>query len=237
MSIGSPHLGGPLAWTGRNALYAATSAMAYGLTSGCSGIVGITCTRPYFLATAIVPFLVGLGADVARPAFIDMRPGSDFENATNATPESFPRVGIQSYSKRLFVEWRLYGDAKSGPDDIIDGGKYQVRAAWGAVVSNTACGAVGWMINRGDIAAHCGKRVVLLFAMTGLWNVLASGLDRNDGIVPGRSQVWPFNPGSSGVYRNYGIPDGDSHVGETKSTKVRRELRNALAREMGVEIR
>jgi hypothetical protein len=65
-------------------------------------------------------------------------------------------------------------------------------------------------------------------ATTGLWNIMTARFGKTDGIVPGSSQIYP------NALQNYQIPQGDSHVGETKSDLTRRELRKALRGYMNV---
>lgn len=227
VTIGSPHLGAPLANNKAAVLSAALTGLSAWGYSTCPKDWGLVCGGVALFASATIPLLVKFGADDAIPAFNDMKPGSNFHNTLNGAQEPFPRVGIQSYSKRLFVEWRVYGDMKDGPDGPA-GGRYQVRKAKAALATDVGCGVVGVLIGAGPAAANCAKRAAYRLAVTGFWNVAVSGFDKSDGIVPGKSQMYP------NAFRNYGIPDGDSHVGETKSDRVRKELRKALFDDMKV---
>ncbi|HYW07919.1 MAG TPA: hypothetical protein VE913_13245 [Longimicrobium sp.] len=69
----------------------------------------------------------------------------------------------------------------------------------------------------------CGNIALSMDRIDGTWNALsAPGQERTDGIVQGSSQVYP------NAIRQYPIEKGDSHLGETKSDKVHRRVREAL---------
>ncbi|HYW09268.1 MAG TPA: alpha/beta hydrolase [Longimicrobium sp.] len=227
VTIGTPHRGAPIAGAPGTATLAGLTGLAAAATYGCASHGGFLCSRAVLVTAYVLPFAKIIYDDNTSAVREDLRPNSFFQAGLNSTAEAFPRVGIQSYSKKLWVEWRLAGDGDGGPAK----GREMYRKANGLFISNTACATVGWLIGAGSTASKCAIRAGGMLAVTGLWNYTTARLGKTDGIVPGHSQVYP------NAMQNYDIPNGDSHVGETKSEKTRRELRFALRDFMSVRPR
>lgn len=227
VTIGTPHRGAPIAGAPGTATMVGLTGLAAAATYGCASYGGFLCSRAVLVTSFVLPFAKIIYDDNTSAVREDLRPNSFFQAGLNSTYEAFPRVGIQSYSKKLWVEWRLAGDGSGGPAK----GREMYRKANGLFISNTACATVGWLIGAGSTATKCAIRAGGMLAVTGLWNYTTARLGKTDGIVPGNSQVYP------NALQNYDIRNGDSHVGETKSDKTRRELRFALRDFMSVRPR
>lgn len=229
VTIGTPHHGAPITATPRTAVLAGLGAVAALTVAGCTGGSSFAgCSRTGKFVAFGVPMLAAYGADWANPVFDDLRPGSSFQHQLNGYPETFPRVGIQHFPKKLWVEWRLYGDNNDVPDGV-NGGRREAKRANAVFLTNTACGVVGWLIGFAAPAGRCATRAGGMLATTAFWNVLTARLGKTDGIVPGQSQIYP------NALRNITIPNGDSHVGETRSEKTRDALRTSLSINMQVQ--
>lgn len=225
VTLGSPHRGAPIVNTSRPVVAAVLGIPGAVVYNGCSSPRGLRCTAGSFLIGSAVG-LAKYGADAAVPAFIDLKPGSAFQQQLNNTYEPFPRAGIQSHASRIFVEWRIGFDASSSSPD---NGRKGVKAAYVTVGATTACAVVGWFIGRGGTAARCAAATAGIVAFDLIWNGMVSGFGKTDGIVPGSSQVYP------NALRNLPMRDGaPSHTGETKSRETRQALRVILPEVMGV---
>lgn len=231
VTIGTPHHGAPITASDHTAVLAGLLGVSALSTFGCgSESVFLGCSRNVKFVAFAVPFLASFAAKDGVEAFKDLKPRSDFLQALNTPVESFPRVGIQHFPKRLWVEWRLWGDRNDYPDRPY-GGRSEAKRAEGVFLTNTACGVLGVLIGAGGTAGRCITRAGGMLATSALWNMMTADLGRTDGIVPGRSQIYP------NALRNYDIPKGDSHVGETTSDKTRDKLRLALDEVMRVQVR
>lgn len=231
VTIGTPHLGAPIMQTETTSAIAGMLGMSVLATYGCiDGGSPIGCKRPAFFAAFGIPLVGKIIGDVTSPVRLDLRPGSNLQATLNGSMEPFPRVGIQHFAKKLFVEYRLYGDYWDNPEGP-GGGRTWAKKAEGAFYTNTACGVVGFLIGATGMAGKCATRATGMLGTTGLWNIMTARLGKTDGIVPGSSQIYP------NATQNYQIPKGDSHVGETKSDLTRRELRKALREYMDVTAR
>ncbi|HYW06211.1 MAG TPA: alpha/beta fold hydrolase [Longimicrobium sp.] len=222
ITVGTPHRGAPITQTSRVVIGAVLAIPAAAALNGCTVPRGFRCGLAYGVVAAI-PALATHGVDHAVPAFVDLRPGSDFQHNLNATPESFPRVGIQSHAERFLVELRIQGDMAYFPDagrDAVYDGKVRLAA-------NVACGAVGWLIGFTSQAKKCALTAGGTIAIDLIWNAMVSGFGKSDGIVPAGSQVYP------NALRNIEMKDkAPSHTGETNSEETRRAVRSALREQM-----
>lgn len=229
VTLGSPHRGAPIVKTARPVVAAVLSIPGAAVYNGCGSPRGLRCSAGAFLIGSAVG-LSKYGADASNPAFIDLKPGSDFQQQLNAAYEPFPRAGIQSHASRIFVEWRIGFDAmaSAGPDH----GRKGVKVAYATTAATTVCAVVGWFVGRGDKAVICAGATAGMISFDLLWNGLVSGFGKSDGIVPGSSQVYP------NALRNYPMKDGaPSHTGETRSRETQRALQVILPEVMGVERR
>lgn len=226
VTLGSPHRGAPIVRTNKAVITAVLSIPAAAAYAGCSSPTGVRCSAGAFLIGSSVE-LGRRGADAAVPAYIDLKPGSDFQQQLNAAYEPFPNAGIQSYPSRIFIEWRLGFDLK-GPDQ----GRKGVKAAYWTTGATTACAVVSWFVGRGDKAAHCATATAAFIGFDLLYNGLVSGFGKSDGVVPGSSQVYP------NARRNYPMRSGaPSHTGETQSYETQKALNAVLSDVMGVPVR
>lgn len=228
ITVGTPHHGAPITRTSQTAVTAGLLGVAALTSTGCSSLNSFGCPRILEWMSLGVPMLASFALSLNTPAFTDLKPGSGFQAELNAQPEAFRRVGIQHFPKKLFVEWRLYGDYFDAPDGF-KGGRRQVKRAETTFVVNTACGVAGWLLGYTAGAQRCVTRAGGMLATTLLWNFMTARLGKTDGIVPGSSQIYP------NAEENYNIPKGDSHVGEAKSEHTRARLRSALSTYMAVE--
>lgn len=73
-----------------------------------------------------------------------------------------------------------------------------------------------------EAAFWCGYIAGSMDAIDRGWDEITAPGESSDGLVQGSSQIYPF------ASRQYPIHDADSHVGETRSDKVRPVLFDAL---------
>jgi pimeloyl-ACP methyl ester carboxylesterase len=222
ITLGTPHHGAPITLTSRIVIGAVLAIPAAAALNGCTVPKGFRCSLAY-TAVAAIPVLATRGVDGAVPAFVDLRPGSDFQHNLNQTPESFPRVGIASHADRFLVELRIQGDQEDKPDagrDAVHDGKVKLAA-------NVACGAVGWLIGFTTQAKKCALTAGGTIAIDLIWNAMVSGFGKSDGIVPAGSQVYP------NALRDITMKNkAPSHTGETNSEESRGAIRSALRDQM-----
>jgi pimeloyl-ACP methyl ester carboxylesterase len=219
VTIGTPHQGAKVVNTSR-VVMAGVLAIPVSLASrGCTSMRGFRCGAAGYMAGTI-PFLVTYGLDAAVPAFVDLQTGSSFVQQLNSTPETFPRAGIQSSPSRIWIEWRLAGDAlSSGPD----GGRQPAKAAYVALGVTSVCSALGSILGFNVEAARCAQTAAGMIVLDLAWNAMASGFGKSDGIVTFASQQYP------NAQRNVPIHSGPpSHLGETRSEGTRQALRVVL---------
>ncbi|HEU0013598.1 MAG TPA: hypothetical protein VFQ45_07925 [Longimicrobium sp.] len=226
VTVGTPHHGAPITKASNTAVFGSMTAVTALAASGCSVRSSFGCPKLAQFASGIT-VLASYGFSLTQPVFEDLKPGSAFQQELNSQPEGFLRVGIQHFPKKLWVEWRLLGDNLYGPDPQYGGPKW-VKGANAAFLTNTACGVVGWLIGFTGTAARCATRAAGMLATDLLWNFMTARWGKTDGIVPGSSQIYP------NATENLSIPNGDSHVGETRSTHTRTRLRTALDEYMEV---
>jgi hypothetical protein len=135
-------------------------------------------------------------------------PSSFSKDAAHAPPFSPPAVRRSVYLRR----------ARS----------HRLPGRLACIAGPAACAVLGTLISATGTAGKCATRAAGMLATTGLWNMMTARLGKTDGIVPGRSQIYP------NATKNFEIPKGDSHVGETKSSLTREKLRFALRDYQGV---
>lgn len=194
VTVGTPHLGAPIMRTELAAAMAGLMGVTALSTYGCiDGPSPIGCTKTARFAAFGIPLIGKIIGDAVSPVRVDLRPGSNLQATLNGSAEPFPRVGIQHYAKKLFVEWRLVGDYMDIPEGP-NGGRYWARQANGAFMTNTACAVLGWLINAGSTAGRCATRATGMLATTGVWNIMTARLGKTDGIVPGSSADLPERP-------------------------------------------
>ncbi len=222
ITVGTPHRGAPITKTSRAVIGAVLAIPAAAALNGCTVDKGFRCGLGY-AAAVVIPVLATQGIDQAVPAFVDLKPGSNFQDNLNNTPESFRRVGVQSHANRFLVEHRIQGDMENFPD----AGRHAVHSAKVKLAANVACGAVGWLVGLTTQAKKCALTAGGTIAIDLIWNAMVSGFGKSDGIVPAGSQVYP------NALRQITMKDkAPSHTGETNSEETRGALRSALRDQM-----
>jgi pimeloyl-ACP methyl ester carboxylesterase len=147
------------------------------------------------------------------PATMDLQPGSPSVSHLNSQPEGFARYGIQHYPTKRWMPMRLMedmGDNVNGPAWV----RYTEWAYQGLRVCNYASIFFGqfWL------TSACGTAHRTMDSTDRWWDRMTAPGMKSDGIVHGPSQVYP------GALEQLPIDRGESHVGETKSTKTRDRL-------------
>jgi len=224
ITVDSPHVGAILALTGR---MQAASGLAK-LINKLAGHAG--CTSPYdnpgcfiaYLAGAFSFPIINWAFDSAIPSSGDLIPGNPYLINLNSNTENFTRVGIESHSKKRWVLMRLGGDLFCGPDGFPCGGR--------AFVTYTQYAYIFWQVELiialfdGDIEGAIFISHILrdMNNINSFWNDLTADGDSTDGIVQGSSQAY------YGATARYVIGNADSHVGATRSDKVRTAIENSL---------
>lgn len=229
VTLGTPHRGAQIVNTSRVVLGPVMTIPGILVYGGCSSPRGPRCAAGAALVGG-VPILATFGIDAASPAFIDLKPGSNFQQQLNSAVEPFPRAGIISQPSRLFVEWRLIFEYP--PSAAPDNGRKGVTFAKWSTGFMTACGVIGWFIGRGDAAANCARGAAGMIAADLLWNGLVAGFGKSDGVVPASSQRYPNTD------RQFTMRDNPpSHTGESDSRETEEAMRVLLPEVMGVIVR
>lgn len=180
------------------------------------------CFLAYVVATYSANYAINFAFDTAVPATTDLVPGSAYLQALNSVPESFIRVGVESKSTQRWVEMRLVGDLLCNPEEYCGGRAFYVYTQI-VYFSLRACQVIAWFFGRPDIAAFCGGIATAMNVVDFSWDLLTSPGEGSDGIVQASSQVYPI------ATARYVISGADSHVGATRSDKVRPNLEQTLA--------
>jgi pimeloyl-ACP methyl ester carboxylesterase len=225
ITVDTPNAGARIDLTGRVAIADGLSKLIDKLAAGCgSPFDDPGCFLAYLTANLSYP-AIDFGFDTAIPSSADLKPGSPYLNSLNGPGENFTRVGIQGNSTKRWLLPRLMGDAFCFPDDAC-GGRALYTYTQIAYASFRACEVVAILFDDPDTADVCAYIGDRMDDIDDYWNnlVSASG-ETSDGIVQGSSQVY------SGATANYPISDADSHVGATKSDKVRTALSQTLDRQ------
>jgi pimeloyl-ACP methyl ester carboxylesterase len=166
---------------------------------------------------ATVPQLAVAAFDANIAATSDMQPGSSYFSTLNSRNETFTRVGIQGASRWRFVEWRLAGDALCNPETAC-GGRAFYNYANGVYFGLRACEIIAWLFGDYNLAIRCDFFAFTMDYIDLFWYVYTSFGDSSDGIIQGGGQAY------RNATANYVIRNADSHLGATKSDKVRSQL-------------
>ena len=223
ITVDTPHVGAILALTGRidaaNGLAQLINNLA--ADSGCtSAFDNPGCFIAFSVAGLSFP-VVNFAFDAAIPSSGDLIPGSQYLLNLNSNTENFIRVGIEGHSNKRWVLMRLGGDLFCNPEDACGGRAFASYTQF----------AYDFFIVEEVIALFDGDFESAIFIQNILddmdnidsfWNDLTADGDSTDGIVQGTSQAY------IGATARYTIGKADSHVGATKSDKVRDVLQNAL---------
>ncbi|HYK10707.1 MAG TPA: alpha/beta fold hydrolase [Gemmatimonadales bacterium] len=223
LTVGTPHVGAFLALQSKAVIANILTYLANELWYGCTSYnEDPGCAVAYFVASVGVSAAVEFAANALVPANIDLQPGSAFTTALNTATETFPRVGIESYSPKRWVLARLGGDSQCFPENPTCGGrawaKYANDAYWGARLLQILGAMVG-----NETIYDVGTRIVdVMDYIDYQWDWWTAPGDQTDGVVQGRSQVYPR------ATANLSIPGGDSHDGEPNSDKTRTKIEQAF---------
>lgn len=174
-----------------------------------------------------VPTITIAAFDSAIPASTDMVPGSAFVNNINSRSEPFKHVGIQGASRGRFVEWRVVGDSLCGPDGPECGRQFY-DAANGVYWGLRACEIIAFIFGDIDVAIRCEFSAFIMDYTDFFWYVYTSFGDYSDGIVNGGGQYY------NNAFANRRIGGADSHVGATRSDKVRAVLDVSLQNDFNI---
>ena len=174
---------------------------------------------------ALVGFMDGvLAAHSGTQAAYDLVPGSPAIQELNAPEEDFETYGIQHYVSKRWAFARVSGDAA---DDIING-----RIAVTILDVATAGAAIGSIINFWIGSKTWGVRLAKivhdLILADARYHRLTAGPDRTDGVVEGRSQVYPR------ALDNVQARNPTSHPGETRFESSAVEIRDVMLDRMGL---
>lgn len=206
------------------------------------------CINPFdnfgcFLAALVfdsAPDLAVFGVQSGVPATFDNVPGSPFLTNLNGQPENFVRVGVIGNSQQRWLIARLLADAINGQPDGATGGRaiaVDVEIFYDVVLADYAIAVVNSSFDCGaggdpnlcdfDLQEEDFDTAILngMDRIDSFWdNLVANPGDGSDGFIQSSSQNY------SGAV-NYPISDADSHVGATKSDKVRAVLDQTLNRQ------
>jgi pimeloyl-ACP methyl ester carboxylesterase len=218
ITIGTPHLGGPVVKYGGslNTLLGVAGGTAVVLCwfeqgGGCQQIFRITTSGVHgFFAALQGPW----------PVLNEMWPNDAYHASFNAQPESFRRFGIQSYAWKRWGLWRIYGDSYCYSNTTC-GGPAFVKKADRTYHHDVSCSIVGLFTMRWRAAAGCAADGAFLMLFDNIYRRFTepNPIDDDnygDGIVPGWSQRYPNIPPQD----QYPVHDGPSHVGETKDPRI-----------------
>jgi pimeloyl-ACP methyl ester carboxylesterase len=231
ITVDTPHLGALIDLTSREAAATELADLINSLSfaAGCTGPDdNLACALADFLANFSF-VLVNFAVDSAIPATVDLEPVpfSGYLNSLNANTENFTRVGIAGHSNKRWVLMRLGGDFFSTPDGTF-GGRNTALATEVLYDSLLACVVVAELSCDPDVAEFCANIAIGMDDIDSFWDNITAPGDASDGIVQGVSQSY------NGATANYVIGGADSHVGATKSDKVRDQLINALDKQFFV---
>jgi pimeloyl-ACP methyl ester carboxylesterase len=174
-----------------------------------------------------IPAISVAAFDAAVPVTSDMQPGSAYMTSLNGRNETFTRVGIEGASRWRFVEWRALGDAICYPESSC-GGRAFYNYANGVYYGLRTCELLAWIFGDYELAIICDFTAFLMDYMDVFWYVFTSFNDTSDGIVQGSGQFY------NRATKNYTISNADSHMGATKSDKVRAQLDYTLQHDFGL---
>jgi triacylglycerol esterase/lipase EstA (alpha/beta hydrolase family) len=238
VTLDSPNTGAPIAVTGGPTILAGLEFLGAWLwdVTGCN-----TANDNFVCYMAALVFFGGpVVADVwysTNPDMQDMIPNSTFLNGLNAYAESFKRAGIVSYTPLRWDETRILDNAlflgTVGCYPETGCGERDIAAITDGVY-NEVVGLFVFCIfeeifdpdNADYWASEAFYFLEILVGMDvvdGFWNIIVSGLQPSDGLVPTSSQSYPS---SSAV--QYPIYGADSHTGATTSTYVHATLDQVL---------
>jgi pimeloyl-ACP methyl ester carboxylesterase len=228
ITVGSPNNGLLLALNGRIALANALDSLLARLYSGClSPAQDPGCYIAYVLSLVAVDVATSYGLDAAIPVAGDVTPGSSFLLTLNTTDEHFQSVGVVNIAVSRWVLMRFLGDLSCTPEGEC-GGPTWAAFTEAAYLGFRACEIAGILRGNPNVAYWCDYIADRMNDVDHFWNDLVADDLGSDAIVNGGGQTY------IGTDRQFPIAAGDSHVAETKSTKVLAALTEVMDRNFQV---
>lgn len=250
IAINSPHHGAPAMRFPIGAVSMAYKVLTFPFRALCIPFDHRGCGEIRMLTDANSPIhKLGFTLDPAHflGVYSQMIPGSLFQSNLNARPDPFIKVGIVSHSPGKWKWSRLYGDFTCGPEQTLAldgcrGGrehagatnrtyKHFVKATILAGlqgVGHLLEGDLGSAAVSGGQALSYGSLAAMMRAANWLYDMFVSPRDESDGVVPVRSQQYPY------ADELYDVRGADTHVGSTRSRLVRDVVYQALQRRFGL---
>ena len=232
ITIGSPHLGAPLAGRllpagGYVIDYVNKFIRVYGCPAAGFGTPGYwACTR----AADAGQFGGKLSEMANGGAAEDLVPGSVFLAglANTVTSERGPRVAVEVQTAPRWALFRLTADGRLDCNPAPDcTGATAVRQVETTYRDLRTCALRWWWSWRTSL--RCTEGYVVLDRMDKMWHRLVGSADgTSDAVVPGPSQRYP------GADRLYQLTAGPSHIGETREPRVRDVIDFELWSRMGM---
>jgi hypothetical protein len=161
---------------------------------------------------------------------VQPRGASAFLNELNATPEGFPRAGVEDWTRKRFMLARIGGDAWCGPTHSGCGGRTLARFAVYTYDGFRICQLYASFFLRISTARWCGYVADSMDRMDGAYDRVSAPGEASDGIVQGTSQVYPRAA-------RHLVRDADSHIGETRSDRTKDGISIALSTTIGLRPR
>jgi pimeloyl-ACP methyl ester carboxylesterase len=224
LAVGTPHLGAALAATGSAAISDVLISEATSLND-CSltGVFDPGCYIARMLLHTAINSVIQWGQNAAAPATVDLLPieQNPFLTSLALPVESFTRVGIKNSVAKGGIVVRLAADRFCGPYGSCGG---RLWAKYWNAVHNAARTCQIFSALAGDFAwfIRCSNILNIQNNIDGYWNhLVAPGENKSDGIVQYSSQNYPR------ATFNYDVSNGDSHLGETQSDKIRPRITDA----------
>ncbi|HEX8694791.1 MAG TPA: alpha/beta hydrolase [Longimicrobium sp.] len=228
ITLSTPHQGALLARNGRQALSGYLNGQLNRLYFGCqSPYQDVGCYIAYIIGNYAVDQALQWAIDAALPGQIDLQPNNSFVQQLNSTPEAFTRVGIESYANKRFVLARLAGDRICNPESACGGRAFASYAQWG-YSGFVSCSVIASLLGYWNTAYWCAYIYRRMDDVDRGWDQITAPGMTSDGIVQGPSQVYP------NANQQYPINGGDSHLGGTRSDKMRDRLVSALSNNFAV---
>src|SRR6266480_573663 len=231
ITLGTPNNGAEMAEFDRATLAGALTDLAKIMVSWARGTPlsdSVFTLGNYMIVS--VPTILVAAADSSIPALNELAPNSAYLNNLNSRSELFTNAGIKSDSRWRFVEYRLIGDAKCNPEDPC-GGRAVYNYANAVYYGLRTCQIIAGIFGDWTVFWRCGIGAFVLDYIDLFWYVYTSFGDTSDGIVNGGGQYY-----THALYKR-SIGRADSHLGTTRSDKVKATLDTSLQFDFGLVAR
>ncbi len=236
ITLGTLHEGAPLANVGRS-MQVLFDAIRITGDAICPSVNNAACNLVRDVANSKLGNLVSNYSSTGLPVLAEMTTGGPYHQAFDQVPENTAHYSISNVSWQRWRPWGLAGDMRADctPEGPC-GGRNWVKTAdrtYHRMVTATIFGAVfGYFTGQWVPFGLTLGSTAALVAVSDYWNQLTSPGETtaSDGLVPYSSQQYPHTP----LQFRYQVTDGDSHVGETKSTAAARSLELVLTERFGV---